>query len=371
MGCEKLKDKKLLWIAPEFNHYRVDMVNSLVGEFKYIKVICGIPLEAEGHKMENEDRITFDTERLNCNYRNFGYRFTSFHSITNSIKQGRYDYIMFSIEKKFIFLIIWLIFLKARYRFILFSYNHYIDKQNGWSFRINYYFLNIVSFFYDKIIFYTKAGFEKAIHENKINRNKIGFANNTLVVKDSLNMTKDVDANGIIFVGRMIKSKRIDIIFEYYKELKKDINNLKVFVIGSGPELENLKSKYNDKDIIFTGSIINEHELRTYYSKSKIHFCPGRSGLSIVQSFAYSTPFFTLSQKNIYGHFTHGPEFSYIKDRYNGVILNGNFEENCQNFKKLFNDKEYYETLLFNCIDTYNKLKITNWSEQLINSISN
>lgn len=277
---------------------------------------------------------------------------------------------MFSIEKKFIFLIILLIFLKARYGFRLFSYNQYIERHINTSSRINYFLLYLASFFYDKIIFYTRNGYEKAISENKFAKDKVGYANNTINVSIGSKGFENETGKNIIFAGRIIETKRIDLLYTYYKELKKEFKDLKAFIIGDGPALTSLREQYSEPDFIYTGSILREDELYLYYSKSRFTLNPGHSGLSIVQSFAYGKPYITFLVDETGKRINHPPEIEYIKNGYNGFLLNNDSGENISIMRNILSDDIYYKTLRGNCIKTYESLSMRIWSEQLINSIS-
>ncbi len=75
--------------------------------------------------------------------------------------------------------------------------------------------------------------------------------------------------NIILNVGRLIKSKKHDLLMEIFS--KTDYRGWKLYIVGDGPEKENL-IQYRDtlglqKFVVFTGNIANVDE---YYLKSKI-----------------------------------------------------------------------------------------------------
>lgn len=84
----------------------------------------------------------------------------------------------------------------------------------------------------------------------------------------------------VVYCGRLIKEKGIDVLIKAIKELRKD--NLKLMIIGESafknskltPFVENLKQLVgDDKNIFFTGFVPNE-ELYKYYSLANLQVIP-------------------------------------------------------------------------------------------------
>ena len=126
-------------------------------------------------------------------------------------------------------------------------------------------------------------------------------------------------AKKILFIGRLIPSKRIDLFIDYYKEIKKNIPNLETIIIGHGPDNYLVREAINeDPNIVWKGAITNEYKIAQEMIKSNIVFIPGLSGLSIVHAFCYGKPYITIKNEN------HGPEIDYLLHGENGFILSGN-----------------------------------------------
>lgn len=80
-----------------------------------------------------------------------------------------------------------------------------------------------------------------------------------------INIKKEYD---LLFVGRLSREKNLDILLKIFKELRKDFSNLKLCIIGDGPEKDRLiKSATNG--VIFLG-YVEQSKLQLYYNKSKI-----------------------------------------------------------------------------------------------------
>lgn len=115
---------------------------------------------------------------------------------------------------------------------------------------------------------------------------------NIPIIPIGIDSVKKIEKNNfnsdIIFAGRLIKHKNVDILIKAIDILKdKYKKDLKCVIIGDGPEnhaLKDLVCKMHLKDnIIFTGSLENHDEVISYMKSSKVFVLPStREGLGIV-----------------------------------------------------------------------------------------
>lgn len=95
------------------------------------------------------------------------------------------------------------------------------------------------------------------------------------------------DKSDLIFVGRLIKDKNVDLLIKSIKLVKKEIPNIKCVIIGDGPEkdmLKNLTKELKIEDNIKFFGILDEYvELISYLKSSKVFVLPStREGFGIV-----------------------------------------------------------------------------------------
>ncbi len=84
------------------------------------------------------------------------------------------------------------------------------------------------------------------------------------------------DSNTILYVGRLIKRKGVIYLLKAFNKLKKEVNDVRLIIVGSGDESETLKRYVEDKkidDVTFTGKVDNE-KLKKYYTESSIVVVP-------------------------------------------------------------------------------------------------
>ena len=109
-------------------------------------------------------------------------------------------------------------------------------------------------------------------------------------LKEKLNISKDDFV--ITFVGRIAKEKNIDFLIDAHKDLVKKQKNIKLIIIGDGPELESFKKKAKrlnlEDNIVFTGKVPWE-EVPIYYQLSSVFSTASTTetqGLTVIEAMA-------------------------------------------------------------------------------------
>ena len=136
------------------------------------------------------------------------------------------------------------------------------------------------------------------------------------------------DENVFIYIGRVMKLKRIDFILKSLAEVKSKGVKFKFFIVGKGADMDNLKklSKdlgFTDDEVIFTGFIARE-DFPRLLSRADLLLFPSlydNFGLVKIESAAYNTP----------GIFIDGSCAGYgVKDGVDGFLS----EDNIQSFSE-------------------------------------
>ncbi len=95
------------------------------------------------------------------------------------------------------------------------------------------------------------------------------------------------EESDIIFAGRLIKEKNVDVLIEAVAMIKEKAPEIKSIIIGDGPErakLEKLADKLNvQNNVIFKGFMENHDDMISYMKSSKVFLLPSkREGFGIV-----------------------------------------------------------------------------------------
>lgn len=108
--------------------------------------------------------------------------------------------------------------------------------------------------------------------------------------------TKHFDNNypTLIFIGRLTKIKKLDMIIKSYQKLKSMGFNSNVVFIGDGPEKELLENLSNfDKNIWFYGSLYDENKIAKLLYNADLCVSPGNVGLTAIHAIYYGLPVIT------------------------------------------------------------------------------
>ena len=361
---------KVLWLSPNLNHYKARFLNYLSESPEIdLSVLSGI-----GRKGQGDKYITLTTnyhlKTINVTKAKFGFSGIVRQNLKECFED--FEWIMIPREKKNFFLILYAFWLRAKSswkgkKVKLISYNHpmlisgpgritWIDEFLTW-----FYYR-----FYDRIIFYTEKSHEKMVRAGVINKKKAFWANNTI---DTSGVSKhykfsypNPNQPTILFIGRLTPEKNLEALFDYYFELKEQLQkegkNLTLIIIGDGPQQNLVKNAIiKDSSIEWTGSLVNESEISPYMQRASLVFVPGHSGLSINHAFCYGRPYFTLD------YIGHPPEIDYLENGYNGFIMSKSKVENIKMIRTFLLSSE--EKIYDNAYKTGQKLSTENWCRKI------
>jgi glycosyltransferase involved in cell wall biosynthesis len=130
------------------------------------------------------------------------------------------------------------------------------------------------------------------------------------------------ESSDIIFAGRLIREKNVDMLIKAVKILKRRIPDVKCIIIGDGPERNILKRLVAEleleSNIFFKGFIENHEEVISYMKASKVFVLPSvREGFGIValEANACGIPVVTVNH-------SMNAARDLIRNRVNGFICN-------------------------------------------------
>ncbi len=147
----------------------------------------------------------------------------------------------------------------------------------------------------------------------KYTKNKIHIIPNGLEQKEINKIKKEKKEYDLVYAGRLHDFKNVDKIIKTVKVNPK----LNVVIIGTGPELENLKKMSKGLKIKFTGFLKDQIDVYKYMSKSKIFMMLSeREGFSIVtlEALALGVPVICYNNKN-------NPAKYLIQNYKNGILI--------------------------------------------------
>ena len=123
------------------------------------------------------------------------------------------------------------------------------------------------------------------------------------------------DRLNILFVGRLEKRKGVNYLLEAYKQVKQEIPNSQLIIVGPGTRLRNKYEKQvvrnNLKDVVFVG-YVSYDELPRYYKSADIVCAPATGkesfGIVLLEAMAVGKPVVASNIEGYASVVTHGVE---------------------------------------------------------------
>lgn len=193
---------------------------------------------------------------------------------------------------------------------------------------------------FDKIISVSESAKQGFINIMNIPKERIEVINNLIdVEKINKNATEECELNingenNLIYVGRLTKSKKVDSLLYEFIKIKKDIIDAKLYLIGDGEELNNLKvivESNNIEDVYFLGFQNNPYK---YIKKCNLVVTASESeayGMNLVEALVLKKYFVSSDNEGAIEIFNKLNK----KNKNNGIICKENLiHKNCINYLK-------------------------------------
>ncbi|MEG2379491.1 MAG: glycosyltransferase [Bacilli bacterium] len=136
-------------------------------------------------------------------------------------------------------------------------------------------------------------------YKDKIGSTKAVYIPN--VIEDMPTFKSKIENNNIISIGRMSPEKGFINFIEIISEIKKDIEDIKLNLIGDGPELENIKKEIKAHDLtknIILHGFLNKKEIESIMLESSLYVMTSYTesfGLVLIEAMSYGVPCVSFS----------------------------------------------------------------------------
>lgn len=253
--------KKVVFFIPKLQIGGIENIfityaNKIINDYHVEFVVC-----RDGGELENKLSSCVTKHNLgNIQLRN------SIIPLRKYIMEKTPDYIITGSDKANTILILSTRFLKNRPQIIISQHNYYNieTKKTGILSILNQYLLKFVYPKADKILAVSEGVKIYLCKSLKIKPSKIIVLNNPIDIKATIEYSLqksqiDLPCEYFVFVGRLSPVKNISFLVNAFA--MSQINNVKLLIVGNGPEEYKLKKYVNSlscKDnIIFTGPVSN------------------------------------------------------------------------------------------------------------------
>ncbi len=116
----------------------------------------------------------------------------------------------------------------------------------------------------------------------------------------------------LIFVGRLAREKNIDFLITCFKEIHKEYKNIKLMLVGDGPEKNKIKNLIDREnlsgDVILTGEI-NNKDIKDYYGAADIFVSTSKTEVHpvvLLEAMASALPVVAVKSAGYEDTLSHG-----------------------------------------------------------------
>jgi glycosyltransferase involved in cell wall biosynthesis len=175
------------------------------------------------------------------------------------------------------------------------------------------------------------------VAQNALNTNVLNQIQQELTIIGREEVKKKIGFHhkyNLIFIGRILSSKKPDYLIKAYLQLPKSIKDSTcIHFVGEGEYIEQLNvliDKYHiNSHVCFHGSIYDDYKNGELLYSSDLMVMPGELGLSVNYAFNFNCP--VLSFLQIDNFPAHGPEVEYVKNDETGYLLMDHTESGLAN----------------------------------------
>ena len=239
------------------------------------------------------------------------------------------------------------------------DYTHYITKNKKILDDICKKLLKyLVVFFEDKTVtelivpsnkiynlFKDKYKFTKNIHIIQTGIETSKFYKENFNQKDINSLKKKLGIKKkdfvVMTVSRLAKEKSVDRIINNHKELVKKYSNMKLLIVGDGPDIDKLKDEAKSlgvsDSVIFTGKV-PLNDIPIYYQLGNVFVTASKSetqGLTVVEAISSSLPVVAVKDDSFVNS---------VIEEFNGFVFTDD-EKYINSISKLYEDKDLYNRL--------------------------
>ena len=170
----------------------------------------------------------------------------------------------------------------------------------------------------------------------------------------------------LLYMGRLIKNKKIDFILKTFDELYKKDNSYRLILIGNGEEdiIKEIKENYKNGEVLYKGFVPDE-EIASYFLISDLYIFPGAVGLGPLQSLCYDLVPVIIDSD------VHSPEIEYFNDK-NVIMLpkDTDYIQYSKAINDLMHDTEKLERFRKNAFPSIQHLTLENMVLKFIEGIN-
>lgn len=152
-----------------------------------------------------------------------------------------------------------------------------------------------------------------------------------------------------IFCGSLYPDKRLQLLEQSARLVKRRLPEFHVVVIGDGPSAHSLEKATRDLPWFHMVGVKRGQDKADFYSLATVMLNPGLLGLHILDSFAIGLPLLSTVDA------PHSPEVAYLENGINGELVNNDPVAYANSIIRICSDKVYWENLSIKALEASSK----------------
>lgn len=316
-------------------------------------VVCHSPELEDRVKLSGDELMDFPSERISGRYQ-FGRKSLINQRVLLVLRKHRPKVVIAQFSLGVV--TFWkLMLLRPFFGYKLIPWSHGIRNRDMVLDTTSGHF-SIAPFVYrlaDAALFYSHSRRDRIVRNTPALADKCFVAANTLDTKALQQARSAVSPEHVrpftmLYLGRLLASKRLDLILAVY-DILRSRHPVRLVFIGDGPEREIIEER-GDPDIILTGALHDIRQSAPWLTNADVMIMPGYVGLGIVHGFAFGLPMITCRSTE-QGPF-HSPEIEYLKDGENGFFCGSDPEDLASKVERLILDPALLANMRENALRT-------------------
>jgi glycosyltransferase involved in cell wall biosynthesis len=164
-------------------------------------------------------------------------------------------------------------------------------------------------------------------HTQKQLRDVLHYKGKLSLVSNGIDYTRiepikaKTEKSDIVYAGRLIPHKNVDLLIESIKLLKEKRPNIRCVIVGGGPEYERLQAmvveQKLEKNVTLTGRLESSDDVYAYMKASKLFVSPSTRegfGITILEAIACGLSVVTVKHKDNLAQYLVSPETGIVCD---------------------------------------------------------
>jgi glycosyltransferase involved in cell wall biosynthesis len=217
----------------------------------------------------------------------------------------------------------------------------YWREYLGWKGIFGYWIEKLSSKLPNKIIAISEHTKDKLINQLKVPKEKIIIIPNAIDIKEIDKIKPSKEKSDIIFAGRLISHKNVNILIKAIEIIQKQDKNIKCIIVGDGPEMNNLKTLAKTlnltKNIIFKGFVKENKEVISLMKSSNVFVLTSTRegfGFVVIEANACGIPVITVNHKD-------NASKDLIQNNKNGFVCKLDEKSISENILKALNKRDW------------------------------